>query len=97
MVPRDDELIAAVEIYEPGDRDIQVVTSIRDAGGAQRSRRETKVSKAELNAAGGKYKHAVQIPLPETSGDFALTVEAFPVGSPRDCVTREVAFNVAPR
>ena len=95
---QDDELITAVEIYGlPRDHDMVVVTSIQDARGEQRSRRETKVSVAELNAAGGRYRHAVQIPVPEMSGDFALTIEAFTVGSPRDTVSRRVAFNVAPR
>lgn len=92
----DDELMAVAEVYGTSrDREIQVVTTVIDTEGKTFYRRDTKVAPGDFKAAVGAYRHAVQISLRDVSGDLTLVIEAFSVGSPRDRVTRRVAFSVA--
>lgn len=90
-----DELQAATEIYAGTlNRNVLVIVALTDTDGKVLYRREIEIVPSSFKAA-GVYRHIVQIPLAEASGDLVLTMDAFPVGSPRDRVTRRVAFSVA--
>lgn len=89
-----DELIALAEVYDTSRQgDLEVITTLTDGAGAERYRRVTKVPRADLKAADGIYRHAVQVPLRSTAGDLMLSVEARPAGSGNGVVAR-VAFSV---
>jgi VWFA-related protein len=91
----DDELIAATEVYEMSQgREIALMTTIVDAAGRECYRRVTTVARSDFKAAHGVYRHAVQIPLNDAAGDLMLVIEARPIASPRESVTRRVPFTV---
>lgn len=91
----DDVLAAVVEVYDAAPKGLDVVTSIRDARGVERHGQVTRVAGSELQAAGGIYHHAIQIPLKELDGDLLLTIAARPAGAATGGVSRRVAFHVA--
>jgi hypothetical protein len=87
----DDELIVMAEIYQNSrSRPVDVVTTLRDAAGAEQYRHSSRVEARTLKAAGGTYRHALQIPLRQLSGRVVLSIEARQGASARDVVTRLV-------
>ncbi len=94
----DDQLKAAVEVYDPsGGREMHVVTAIIDGAGHQRYRDLRTVTRKDFKGATGAYRHAVQVPIANAGGDLMLVIEARPIASPGESVTRRVPFAIAPR
>jgi len=94
----DDELKAAVEIYDPsGGRDMHVVTTLIDGAGRERYRDLRTVARTDFKGPAGACRHAVQVPLGSAAGDLVLVIEARPIDAPGESVTRRVQFAVAPR
>lgn len=93
----DDELIVVTEVYQNDrTRPIEVTTTLRDAADEERYRHATKVEARALRAAGGRYRHTLQVPLQRLSGRVVLSVEARQGSSARDVVTRRVPLAVIP-
>jgi VWFA-related protein len=89
-----DELVAAADVYDTSGREMHVTTTLIEASGQERYRRVTKVSGSDFKEAGGTYRHAIEIPLGEASGEMTLVIDAAPVASPADVVTRRVGLVV---
>ncbi len=91
----DDELSAAIEIYDSArQHNLVVTTTVVDAAGRERYRSAIDVGREDLKALSGAYVHAVQIPLASISGEAQLLVEARPASSGAAAVTRRVSFTV---
>jgi VWFA-related protein len=93
-----DVLSAYAEVYDAlaPAHEVAVVTTVTDGDGREAFRASGQRGSAELQAAGGGWRHTVEIPLARLrAGAYRLRIEATPtIGERR--VARELSFQVVP-
>ena len=94
---RDESLTLMAEVYDRSraPNAVDVVTTLRNAAGAEVFRREGKRTGAELKSAKGVYQYLATVPLSGLApGSYVLTVEASSGGRPESAIRRDVPIDV---